>query len=81
MKKPSKRRPAPEPSVLPYQPLSRTNPHGRTPLETLLMRALGTKDVARLERFLAALRGKAVILERESYEGLSRTIRRLVGNP
>lgn len=80
MKSKSKRSPAPEPSVLPFMTLSRKDPDGRTPLESLLMKALGTKDVARLERFLAVLRGKAVILERDAYEGLKKEIRRL-GNP
>ncbi len=73
-------RPPQEPLVLPYQTLSGKNPHGRTPLEAVVMRALGTKDVAVLEKFLAALRGKAVILERESYVGLCREIRRKVGS-
>jgi len=74
------RRPIFEPAVLPVQTLSSKNPGGRTPLETLLMRALGTKDVAVLEKFLATLRGKAVILEREDYQGLCREIRRKVGS-
>ncbi len=73
-------RPTQEPLVLPVQTLSSKSPHGRTPLEALVMRALGTKDPQRLEKFLATLRGKAVILERESYEGLCREIRRKVGS-
>jgi hypothetical protein len=79
MKDPN-RRPIFEPSVLPVQTLSSKNPHGRTPLEALLMRALGTKDPQRLEKFLATLRDKAVILEKEGYEGLCREIRRKVGS-
>lgn len=77
MKEPN-RRPVTEPSVLPCQTLGKS-PHGRTPLENLLMRALRTNDVERLEEFLAKLRGKAVILEREDYQGLLREIRRKVG--
>lgn len=79
MKDPN-RRPIFEPAVLPSQTVTSLNPNARTPLESLLMRALRTKDVAVLERFLATLRGKAVILERDDYEAQNREIRRLVGS-